>query len=458
MSGSESASASLRVLVVDDEKNIRTSLTLCLEGFGCRVSAAATPEAALAALEGAAFELVFLDLKLGAASGLDLLPRLLALQASIAVVVITAYATVDSAVRAIKAGAWDYLPKPFTPAQIRLLVDRRLDHLAVSHRLADLQAQLASAVPEAVLSSDSPRMRPVLETIARAAASEAPVLLRGETGTGKSVFARAVHAQSRRATRPFVTVNCPTLSEELLASELFGHARGAFTGAVRDQEGRVEAADGGTIFLDEIGEIPPSLQAKLLRFLQDREFERVGETRTRRADVRVVAATNRDLERDLKEGRFREDLLFRLNVVEIALPALRERPEDLLPLARRSLAFFARNLGRPEPELSPAAEAVLTAYPWPGNLRELRNTMERALILWPARRLEPDAFPERMRQGAPAGPSGPTLGGDVSLEVIEREHILRVLARAGTQDAAAAILGIDASTLWRKRKKYEAGG
>jgi NtrC-family two-component system response regulator AlgB len=279
------------------------------------------------------------------------------------------------------------------------------------------------------------------------------VLLQGENGTGKGMAARHLHAHSPRRAGPFVTVNCPTLSEDLLASELFGHMRGSFTGAVRDQEGRVEAAEGGTLFLDEIGELPPGLQAKLLRFIQDHEFERLGDTRTRCADVRVVAATNRDLERDVREGRFREDLYFRLGVIEVRLPLLRERPEDILPLARGFLAAFAAQAKRvPVPELSPASEALLLAYPWPGNVRELRNAIERAVILWPAQVIEPGAFPERL-VATPA--AGPRCGGDFTLEQIEREHIQRVVARTATLDEAAAILGIDSSTLWRKRKKYE---
>ena len=266
--------------------------------------------------------------------------------------------------------------------------------------------------------------------------------------------ARSTPPSPRRA-RPFVTVNCPTLSEELLASELFGHARGAFTGAVRDQPGRVEAAEGGTLFLDEIGEISPALQAKLLRFLQEKQFERVGETRTRRADVRIVAATNRDLEADVKRaGRFREDLLYRLNVVEVTVPPLRERPEDILPLARRFLAFFARAGRRAAAgALARRRRRLLLAYPWPGNVRELRNAMERAVDP-----LAGAACSSRRRfpSGSPAhGARRAALGGDFTLEEIEREHILRVLARAPTLEEAARILGIDASTLWRKRKKYE---
>jgi NtrC-family two-component system response regulator AlgB len=303
------------------------------------------------------------------------------------------------------------------------------------------------------LDSASPRVRSIIDIAAKAAASDAGVLLRGESGTGKTVLARMIHDLSPRARNPFVVVNCPTLSEELLASELFGHAKGAFTGAVRDQAGRVEAAEGGTLFLDEIGEISPSLQAKLLRFLEEKEFERIGENRTRRANVRMIAATNRRLEDQVAKGLFREDLLYRLNVIDLQLPPLRERPEDVLRLARRFLAFFAKAARRQPPRLSEAAEAALLAYAWPGNIRELRNTIERAVILWPAQIVEPEAFPAHISAHSRA--QAPQIGGNFSLEAIEREHIARVLARSGTLEEAAAILGIDASTLWRKRKKYE---
>jgi NtrC-family two-component system response regulator AlgB len=261
-----------------------------------------------------------------------------------------------------------------------------------------------------------------------------------------------MHLQSARRDSPFVTVNCPTLTEELLASELFGHAKGAFTGAVRDQPGRVEVAQGGTLFLDEIGDLPASLQAKLLRFLQEKRFERVGETRTRKADVRVVAATNRDLEADVRSGRFREDLLFRLNVIEVRLPSLRERPEDIIVMARRFLAFFARAVGRAVPTLSPAAEKVLANYGWPGNVRELRNALERAVILWPSAVVEPQAFPERI---VGRRERGPYVGGPFTLDEIERAHLTAIVGQSKTMEDAAAALGIDDSTLWRKRKRYE---
>ncbi len=458
--------AVLSALVVDDEKNIRTTLAMCLEGLGCAVAVAATPEAARSQVAHQAFDLAFVDLRLAEASGLELVPELLAAQPQLHIVIITAFATIDTAVTAMKRGARDYLPKPFTPAQIRKLVNDLVERRALERKVHDLEAQLQEAVPEVDLATSSPRMRAALELALRAAASDVSVLLRGESGTGKGVLARLIHTRSGRAAAPFVTVNCPTLSGELLASELFGHVQGAFTGAVRDQPGRVEGAEGGTLFLDEIAELPPTLQAKLLRFVQDREFERLGDNRTRRADVRVVAATNRDLAAAVAEGGFREDLLYRLNVVEVVVPPLRERTEDIVPLARRLITFFAGSARcarrpppglsaapgpSPAPELSGEAERVLTDYPWPGNVRELRNVIEHAVLLWPAATIEPQAFPERIA-GRTNG--GPALGSDASLDEIEREHILRVLARKPTLDAAAESLGIDASTLWRKRKKY----
>ena len=444
---------SARVLVVDDEKNIRTTLTMCLEGIGCTVVAASSTEAALAAADRTPFDLAFLDLRLGPEDGMALLPRLLSSRPRLAVIVVTAYATIDTAVQAMKLGAVDYLAKPFTPAQIRHLVDQVLARRATERKVADLEAQIADELPGIDIESQSSKMVAAFELAARAAQSDAPILLRGENSTGKSVLARYIHARSKRIGHPYVTVNCPTLSEELLASELFGHAIGAFTGAVRDQAGRVEAAEGGTILLDEIGEITPPLQAKLLRFVQDKEFERVGETRTRHADVRVVAATNRDLDADVVAGRFREDLLFRLNVVEIQVPALRERGEDILPMSRRFLAFFARAANRVTPTLTAETERALTAYAWPGNVRELRNAMERATILFPNATLGPEALPARI---AAQPSSAARLGADFTLDQIERDHIERVIIRTATLDDAAAILGIDSSTLYRKRKRYGA--
>ncbi len=444
--------APLQVLVIDDEKNIRMALAAYLEGIGCRVLAVATAGAALAALESRTFDLAFLDIRLQEMSGLELLPKLLAIDSRLPVVIITAYGTIESAVEAMKRGARDYLPKPFTPAQIQHLVEGLAERLNLARQVKELQAHLREAVPDVVLATESPKMRAALEMVEKVAPAEISVLLLGENGTGKGVIARWLHAQSDRRGGPFVVVSCPTLSEELLAGELFGHVKGAFTGATRDREGRLEAAHGGTVFLDEVSEVSLGLQAKLLRFLQEKQFERVGENRTRRVDVRVVAATNRHLEEEVKTGRFREDLFFRLNAVQITLPPLRERREDIPMLARGFLDFFARQTRRPTPELSPSALGALLAYSWPGNIRELRNVMERAMILWPSQVIEPEAFPEYLASQAAAMP---VLGGNYSLERLEREHILQVLARTATLEEAAQILGIDASTLWRKRKKYE---
>jgi two-component system, NtrC family, response regulator AlgB len=443
----------LNVLVIDDEKNIRTTLSLCLEQMGCRVQAVASADIALAAMRQQSFDLAFLDLRLGTATGLDLIPKLLAESAELIIVIMTAYATVDSAVEALKRGAADYLPKPFQPAQIRHIVDQSMQHRTLRRQLTDLESRLREAAPEIDLDSESPKVRALLETAARAAVADVPILLRGESGTGKTVLARRIHSQSPRREAPFVVVNCPTLSEELLTSELFGHCRGAFTGAVRDQPGRVEAAQDGTVFLDEIGEIAPPLQAMLLRFIENKEFERLGEQKTRRADVRLIAATNRDLNDRVSKGLFREDLLYRLNVIDLEMPPLRDRAEDILRLARRFLEFFAKQARRRTPILSSAAERSLITYDWPGNIRELRNTIERAVILWPAPVIEPEAFPAHIWDRTLG--EKPQLGGRFSLEEIEKEHITRVLAHTPTLEDAAAILGIDASTLWRKRKKYE---
>jgi len=442
----------LRVLIIDDEKNIRSTLTICLESMGLSATAAASPEEALIALEKGFYDLAFLDLRLGTASGFDLLPRLLAANPHLLVIVITAFATLETAMETIRRGAFDLLPKPFTPLQIRQIIEKAESRLALVRRIDVLEHDLRESCPEACFESQSASMQQTLALATGAAASSAALLLRGESGTGKGVFARFLHASSQRRDQPFVTVSCPTLTDELLASELFGHARGSFTGALRDRPGKIEAAEKGTLFLDEISEISISVQSRLLRFLQEKQFERLGENRVRHADVRIIAATNRDLEAAVKAGTFREDLLFRINVVEIRLPPLRERREDIIPLAQRFIGFFAHQLGRHSPDLSPRAKEALLAHPWPGNLRELRNAIERALIVWPASRLDPEAFPERI-SGATG--TGQVIGDDLSLEELEKAHIQRILARHPIQEEAAKILGIDVSTLWRKRQRWE---
>ncbi|VTS01834.1 chemotaxis protein : Two component, sigma54 specific, transcriptional regulator, Fis family OS=Isosphaera pallida (strain ATCC 43644 / DSM 9630 / IS1B) GN=Isop_2814 PE=4 SV=1: Response_reg: Sigma54_activat: HTH_8 [Gemmata massiliana] len=435
-------------LVIDDDPAIRQSIRLCLEAENARVQHVGTPAGALDALDRSRFDVVVLDLWLGSESGLTVLPEILRRQPGAGVIVVTAFATYESAVEAMKLGAVDYLPKPFTPEQVRTAARRVVTAGVLKRQLTELQDRLEESESESSFETCSPAYATFLQTVARAAASDAGVLLRGASGTGKTVLARWVRRHSRRPDGPFVTVHCPLLSNELMSSVLFGHKKGAFTGAVTDTVGKVEEAEGGTLFLDEVGDLNADAQARLLRFLNDRTYERVGEARERRADVRLIAATNRALEADVRDGRFREDLFFRLNVITLTAPALRDRREDVLPMARHYLNFFERRQGR-NLAFSPACEAAIAAHPWPGNLRELRNGVERAVILCPA------AVIEAADLGlAPARGPGLELGADVSLEEIEREHIARVVARAGSFEAAARVLGIDVTTLQRKRKRY----
>jgi NtrC-family two-component system response regulator AlgB len=303
------------------------------------------------------------------------------------------------------------------------------------------------------LRSASPEMAQVLDEARRVADTDASVLMLGESGTGKGVMARAIHAWSQRSAGNLVTVNCPSLSAELLESELFGHAKGAFTGASESTQGRVAQADGGTLFLDEIGDFPLALQPKLLRFVQDKEYERVGDPATRRADVRIVAATNRDLDAMVTAGTFRQDLLYRLNVITLRLPALRDRADDVVELAKRSLLGFAASYRRPARDFTAAAASAIRTYAWPGNIRELRNVIERAVILCP--NPEVDVTHLSIAQSAPSAAGGAVrVGAEITLEALERAHILAVIANAPTLEAAAKTLGIDASTLYRKRKQF----
>jgi NtrC-family two-component system response regulator AlgB len=343
------------------------------------------------------------------------------------------------------------LPKPYTPEQLRFVLERIAKLRRLQSHVAELESQVRSFVPEADLQSCDAVMKQSLELAMKAANSDASILVRGESGTGKGVLARAIHAQSRRAEGPFVTIHCPSLSAELLESELFGHVAGAFTGAVRDTVGKVTVAEGGTLFLDEVGELPPALQAKLLRLLQEKRYERIGETQTRASDVRIVAATNRNLEADTAAGKFREDLLYRLNVIEVTLPPLRERRADILPLVDHLVRFFSQQTGKSFSGVTDEARQAILRYPWPGNVRELRNAIERGVILAAGPVLGLADLPTQV--GSPPIP-GVEVGSRVTLEQLEAEHIRRVLAGSATIEEASEILGIDPSTLYRKRKRY----
>ncbi len=438
----------MRVLVVDDEKNIRRTFALALGSMDHEVSTAASGPEAIDLLKQANFDVAFLDLKLSQESGLDVLEEIVRASPQTFVVIVTAYASIETAVEAMRRRAFDYLPKPCTPEQIRHVLGKVERTRKLERRVADLESRLIASGPEIDLSTGSPETRKALDMALKAAQSEATVLLLGETGTGKSVLAREIHRRSRRPEGAFVTVSCPSLSRELLESELFGHVKGAFTGAHQDTMGKVAAANGGTLFLDEIGELPLKIQARLLRLLQEREYERVGENIPRHADVRVISATNRDLARAVAEGAFREDLYYRLNVISLRMPPLRERVHDIERLALLYLNFLASHTGKPVRTLSPAALEALRNYSWPGNLRELRNVIERAVILSDHEQIEIEDLSDIVHS-----PSEVRLGGTFTLEQIEAEHIRRLIASHKTLEEVADILQIDSATLYRKRKR-----
>ena len=440
----------MRILVVDDEKNIRRAMSLALESMDHEVATASTRKETLEVLRRTSFSVVFLDLKLGQENGLKLLEEIHQIAPSAAVIIITAYASIETAVEAIRQGAFDYLPKPYTPEQIRQLLNRLIRTQRLENRVLELESRLQSQGPDIELTSEAAAMQKTLEVAWKAAASDATVLLLGESGTGKSVLARAMHERSGRRQSAFVTVSCPSLSRDLLESELFGHVKGAFTGAHQEVVGKVAVAQGGTLLLDEIGELPFEIQAKLLRLLQEREYERVGDPRPQKANVRVIAATNRDLAQAVAESRFREDLYYRLNVISITLPPLRERAADIPRLAGKHLTFLARQAGKRLEGFSNEALAKMRAYAWPGNLRELRNVIERVVILGSGSMIQADdlAIGPEGEQRAQA-----RLGARVSLEAIENEHIRRVLAQSRTVDEAAEVLGIDPATLYRRKKR-----
>lgn len=442
------------ILIVDDEKIIRDSVSQLLEDADHYTECADNGDSALKSLSEAEFQLVLLDVNLGRESGLDVLAQIQKKHPGIPVVVFTAAATVQTAVEAMRLGALDFLEKPFTRQQLTMVLSRIQKHQKLVEKVVDLQRQVASQSPEAVFESSSPEVRDIYDVLFRAAGSPASILILGESGTGKTVAARAVHQASSRADKAFITVNTPGLSRELVESDLFGHVKGSFTGAIRDHWGKVKAADGGTLFLDEIGELPMDLQAKLLRLLQDREYERVGENTTRKADVRIVAATNRDLKGAVQDGTFREDLFYRLNVITVEMPPLRRRPEDLLEFAGNYVKFFAGQFGRKLKGLSSDAKKHVLAHTWPGNLRELRNAIERAVILCQGDEITSadlplgDAVTRRELKSDALG-----VGDSITLEDLETAHIHALLEKISNLADVARVLGIDQATLYRKRKK-----
>jgi NtrC-family two-component system response regulator AlgB len=442
----------MRVLITDDEKSIRTSTMVAIQAAGHQAETADSGQVAILKLAEDAYDLAFLDLRLGDEDGLDVLEQIKRQHPKLPVVVFTAYASIASAVAAMRRGAFDYLEKPFTPEHLRQIIGRVEKQRQLESKIDDLQQQINLQNPRIELNTSDPRMTGAMDILFRAAPTQAAILLLGENGTGKSVLAREVHRRSNCKEGPFVTVNCPSLSRELLESELFGHVKGAFTGAMRDTWGKVALAESGTLFLDEIGELPLEIQPKLLRLLQERQYERVGENRIRTANTRIIAATNKDLKECVRKGTFREDLYYRLDVISVTIPPLRERVQDLETLAQEFLQFFARQLGRTALTFSDAAIRRLRAHPWRGNIRELRNTIERTAILAHSDTIEEDFLPEESLNGQMTDVA---VGSEITLDQLEEVHIRRILQRASSLDSAAKTLGIDPATLYRKRKRLK---
>ncbi|MFQ5882761.1 MAG: sigma-54-dependent transcriptional regulator [Candidatus Methylomirabilales bacterium] len=445
-----------RILVVDDEEHICDAITKALERIGYSVEIALDAPSALEKFDRGSFEMVLCDIKLPGMDGIQLLDRIKEADPETIVLMITGYSSIESAVDSIKRGAQEYIPKPFTPDQIRLIVNRAFEQKQLLDENAYLRGELKGL--RGVVVGESRAMREVFDLALKMAGSNTTVLILGESGTGKEVVARFIHFNSPRAGRPFGTVNCAAIAENLLESELFGHRRGAFTGALYTKRGSFELANGGTLFLDEIGEMRLGMQAKILRALEERKIRRVGSEEDIDIDVRVIAASNKDLELEVKAGHFREDLFYRLNVVQIKIPPLRDHKGDIPLLARHFLKMYREQLKKPVADFSEQTMAFMTSYDWPGNIRELRNAVERAVIFAetgkPIRlpHLPPQIHPEPPRNAASASKPFPTL------QDIELQYIHKVLeACAGNRTRAAEILGISPVTLWRKLGK-ESGG
>jgi DNA-binding NtrC family response regulator len=445
-------SRSGRILVVDDEVNARTALAELLRDEGYEVEMAADAFKALGKYESFSPHVVVTDLKMPGMDGVDLVRKIRAEEDAAAVVVMTAFGAVETAVDAMRAGAADYLTKPLNFDELLVVLDKVLETEHLRRETRQLRARVRDRVAPRNMIGNAPPMQRVFEIIDQVAPSRATVLISGESGTGKELVADAIHQRSPRAAGPFIKLHCAALAESLLESELFGHERGAFTGAMTRKDGRFSLADGGTLFLDEIGEVSPAIQVKLLRFLQEHEFERVGGTQTIRVDVRVIAATNRDLTQEVARGRFREDLYYRLNVVALEMPPLRDRRADIPALANFFVDKYAKLNGKTISELSPQTLNMIVGYDWPGNVRELENAIERAVVLSPGTQIEPRALPTTVR---PSGSVGVPMIPGATMADIERYAIVETLkACGGSTSKAAEMLGISTRTIQYRLHEY----
>lgn len=444
-----------QILIVDDEESLRSFMEIMLKKEGYRVTLSASGAEALAELDRSAYDLVVTDLMMPEMTGLELLGKAKQRERAPEFIVMTAFGSVDSAIEAMKLGAADYIIKPFNVDQIKLVISRTLDKGNLVRKYSAPKKELGHEIAfENIIGASEPMQR-VIKMARQVSQSDATVLLRGESGVGKDLMAHAIHNCSGRSSHPFVTINCAALPENLLESELFGHKKGSFTGAVRDKEGLFQSADKGTLFLDEIGNVSMGMQVKLLRVLEDQLITPVGETKPVKVDVRLIAATNSDLEADIDSGSFRHDLYYRLNVIQVDIPSLRERPEDIPVLAEFFMKKHCRRADKEDKSLSSAANALLKEYSWPGNVRELENSIERAVLLSKGAVIEADDFHERLRSvEAPSvvkqeEPASPTL------QSIEKAYIYYMMDQnKGNKAKVAKILGIDSSTLYRKLERY----
>lgn len=447
-----------KILIVDDETSIGEFLSLVLGKEGYRVRSSTSPVDALTVLEDESYDLLISDLRMPEMHGLEMVREARRRCPEMGVVVMTAFASLESAVEALRIGAADYITKPFHVDEIRSVVEKVLDGQTLRRENRRLKAQLVSEGSVTRLVGSSEDTHKLLELIKRVAPSDSTILITGESGTGKEVVAQIIHQYSERAKNEFVTVNCAALPDTLLESELFGHTRGSFTGAVRDKEGLFKIASGGTLFLDEIGDMTPSLQVKLLRALQEREILPLGATKPIKIDVRVIAATNADLDVKQKTGEFRSDLFYRLSVIPIHIKPLRARSQDTTELIDYFLEKSCRRHGLTTKSLSADCRMRLLSYSWPGNVRELENTIERAVILCETSEIDTGSLPGKMQSGESAisfGPEQELVQGSGTLEDVERNYLLQVLETTGWQKKRASeILGIDPSTIYRKLQRY----
>jgi DNA-binding NtrC family response regulator len=444
-------SANIGILIVDDELSVRDSLTKWFQSDGYRVDAADSAETAMLKLREQSWDVILLDIKMPGMDGIEFNRQIRKVDEDIIVIIMTAYASIETAVEALKDGAFDYVSKPVDPDDFAHIIRNAIEKRRLSQENIQLRQKIEDLTTPDEIIGESPQLRHVMEMIATVAGTDATVMIRGESGSGKELVARAIHANSRRRYAPIISINCGAFTETLLESELFGHEKGAFTGAVAQRKGKLERADKGTIFFDEIGNISLKMQMDLLRVLETKQFTRVGSDKPIKVDFRVICATNRDLEQAYISGEFREDLYFRLNVFTIDIPPLRDRKMDIPLLAEYFLEKYVNSMAKRIKSISPDAMQMLEAYDWPGNVRELRNVIERAMVLATKEEITSRdlSFPFRYRMKQP--------GGD-TLEEVEKSHIGRILERVDWNiTKAASVLGIDRTTLYSKIRKYQLG-